>query len=334
MSFTKISVYLQTMQLLLQLKWKIFCRVTKQIPIGYTVFLLLCAAALSFVLLKIEAAVTWKSLLAAAGVHVALCSLVRYSDEKRQFLKQYKQTLFVSYVADFLLLSLPFFLINPFFGMATVATAFLYGMYRSLSLQKRKMNVVIPSPFFVKSSFLWHAKTRYLFPTVWISMLIFIIIGYVHQNPNLAFAALAVGALAILSTIFQIEKADFIQIYINEWHFMRRTLIETLCNSTLFLLPFTILLLFLFPENWLITLLVFACAVLLNINALWLKYAFYPSLLIAFIMLIMSLFFLGGLTIALYGYGVILIPIYFAFLFRFCKNNIRQILNNNERIDN
>ena len=331
---TTFASLLQKMELILRLKWTIFYRIVKQIPIGYSVFLLICAMALLFALLKIEVAVTWKSLLTVSVVHVFLCSQVRYSDEKRQFLKQYKHSLLFLYVTDFLLIAISFFLLNLFFGMATFVTAVLYGLYRSLSLQKRKISVVIPSPFFVKSSFLWHANMRYLFPPVWVGMVVFTILGYVHHNPNLAFAALVVGTLAIFSTIFQTEKVDFVQMYIDERHFMKRTFIETLCNSTLFLLPFAIAIFFLFPDNRLTTLLVFACALLVITNMLWLKYAFYPSALLAFIMLMMSLFFLGGLSIALYGYGLLFIPIYFTFLFGYCKKNIRQILNNNERIDN
>jgi hypothetical protein len=308
----------------------IFCRVIRQVPLFYSVLLLFSAIACSIVLLKIEVPVTWVSLLAVACTHIYLCSQIQYRQGKKWLLKQYTYLLFCSYAVDFLLIAIPFFLLNPFLGIGACTTGVLCAVCRSLSAPRSKTSIVIPSPFFVKSAFLWHSQMRYLFPCTWIFIAALIIIGYVNENPNLAFVAFGGGVfLACLSAIFQSEKSDFIQIYVSEQRFIKQTLIETILNSILFMLPLMIIMLFLFSEKWLITLLAGITVLLLNINMLWIKYAFYPSMQLAFVLFLTSLVLLGALASTLHG--LILVPVYYAFVFHFYKKNIRKIIANNER---
>jgi hypothetical protein len=302
-------------------------------PLPYTAFLFVLATVLSYILLKIDVPTTWKSLLTVAVAHTFLCSRVQYRSEKVWLLKQYSYLLFCSYTIDFVLITIPFFLLNPIFGITTCVTAIFYAAFCSLLLQKPKISIVVPSPFFVKSSFLWHAQMRYLIPCAWIFILIFIIIGHLNDNPNLAFVAFGGGTfLACVATIFQSEKLDFIQIYTDEKQFIKRTIIETVLNTIIFMLPLAMVMIFLFPDNRWIILLVFASVILLNINALWIKYAFFPAQSLVLVLFPVSLVFFG--TLATTIYGLVLLPIYYALLFRFYKKNIRKILMNDERIDN
>jgi hypothetical protein len=248
-------------------------------------------------------------------------------------LKQYSYLLFCSYAIDFVLIAILFFLLNPVFGIITCVTAILYAAFRSLSLQKPKISIVMPSLFFVKSSFLWHAQMRYLLPCTWIFITIFIIVGRLNDNPNLAFVAFGGGTLlACISTIFQSENLDFIQIYVNEHRFIKQTIIETVLNTIIFILPLAVVMIFLFPDNRWITSLIFVSVILLNINALWLKYAFFPAQSLVLVLFPVSLVFFGALATTIYG--LVLVPVYYALLFRFYKKNIRKILMNNERVDN
>jgi hypothetical protein len=311
--------------LILRTKATVFLRLLKQMPLIYSILLFLAGAFFSYILLKIDVPMSWKSLLPVVGAYIFLCSRVRYRNEKVWLLKQYPRLLFSSYVVDFLLISVPFFLLNPVYGIIACVVAIIYAIFRSLSLRKLKINVVIPSPFFLKSSFLWHAQMRYLFPCALIFILIFIIIGRLNENPNLAFVAFGGGAfLACLTTIFQSEKRDFIQIYINEYRFLKQTLIETVRNTIVFMLPPTMAMFFLFPDKLWVTLLIVFSVILLNINALWIKYAFYPSQILASVLFLVSLTFLGALATTIYG--LVLVPLYYIFVFQLCKKNIRQIL--------
>jgi len=310
-----------------------FFRTLKQIPLIYSTFILVLTMGLVYVLVLITIPVTLKSVLIAVFVHIFLCHSVRYRNEKVLLLKQYKNALSSAYIIDFLLIAVPFFLLNPVFGAVACVTAVLYGMFRAKSLRKPRVSLVVPSPFFVKSSYLWHAQMRYLLPFAWISIIAFIIIGRLHDNPNLAFVAFVGGTfLACFVTVFQSEKADFVQIYISEQRFLRQTLIETVFNTLIFVLPSAIAMLVLFSEKWWAVLLAIASITALNVNVLWIKYAFYPSQMLSFVLFLLSLFFLGALATTIYG--LLLVPIYYAFLFRLCKKNTRKLLMNYERADN
>ena len=328
-----LLLYRKQLLLILRLKWVIFFRLLKQIPIPYIVLLLILAVGLMSILVMIDVPTTWKNLLVVICIYAALCNQVRYQNEKLWFLKQYTFLFQATYIIDFLLITIPFFLLNPIFGIVTCVVSVLYGILRARLLRKSKIDIITPSPFFVKSSYLWHAKMRYLFPFTWIFITIFIIIGYLNENPNLSFVIFGGGIfLTCLAAIFQSEKSDFVQIYINERHFMERTIKETVINTIFFGLPPTTMMFFLFPDKWWVGLLIIVSTILMNINTLWIKYAFYPSSALASVLFIASLFFLSGLAVTIYG--LLFLPIYYAFLFQLCKKNIQKILISDERVDN
>ena len=328
-----LLLYRKQVLLILRLKWIIFLRLLKQIPIPYIVLLFILAVSLMSILLTIDVPITWKSLSAAVLIYVFLCSQTQYQSEKVWFLKQYKYMLSTSYIVDFLFLTIPFFLLNPIFGIITCVVAVFCGVFRAHLLRKPKINIIIQSPFFIKSSYLWHAQMRYLFPLTLIFIATFIIIGRLNENPNLAFVVFGGGVfLACLTTIFQMEKSDFVQMYINEWHFMKQTAKEVTFNTISFGLLPTLMMFFLFPNKWWIALLMVLSIILLNTNALWIKYAFFPSPTLALILFLVSIVFLGAIAATIYG--LLLVPVYYALLFRVCKNNIQKILAHNERIDN
>lgn len=299
----------------------------------YLIVLSIFALSVAWVLVKANIAVTWKSVAAVAIVQLFFCAQLRYRNNKKEFLRQFPRLYLSSLWIDVFLTTLPFLLIHPLFWMTAVCVALLY-MFFSIRINN-EINIKkphIPSPFFVKSAYLWHSQFRVFVPAVWLFIVVISVIARVHNNFNLAIVVFCGGAfISILTTIFQKEERDFATIYLNARHFMRRTLEETVTNTWIFTFPIAVLLLFLFPSEWKIIGLSFLCLQMLSVNLLWIKYIFYPSLLLG------GLFFFVGMVIqaacVFSIYGIALIPFYYYLLYLFCRKRAEKYFIENERTD-
>ena len=311
--------------LILKLKWIICKRFLTQVPFPYVFLLSAIAILLGYVLLKVDIPVTWQSIVGAIIIQFFFCSRIHYRMDKRLFLKQYPKLYPLSVFTDCFLLSLPFILANGYLWVTAVMVSFVYS---SLDLPARhaiKIRPVLPSPFFMKSSYLWHAQQRHLLPVIWILIVISIVMAYLHDNYNLGIVAMAGGSLiAFLATIIETEEIDFVRMYISTKHFVKRTLSETLYNTSLYLLPLVVALCVLFPAKWLVTLLFLPAILLLNVQLLWTKYAFYPSALLAGVIFFCGLMFQLALSITLYG--LVIVPVYTVVLYFIFLKNIRSII--------
>lgn len=316
---------LQQVNLLIRLRRTIFVRSLKQVPLVYKILIsLLIVGALLF-LSKVELELTWKSTVITLGIHLFLCSRIKYSREKNLYLKQYKHVLMLSYFIDFVLISISFLLINVWLGLTTIVLSLLWATYRSNPLEKSFSLPVLPSRFFMTGSFLWHAKSRYFLPASWILIIMFIITGFIHQNFNLAMVAFVGGVFfSLLITVFQMESYEFIQTYITPEHFIRQSIKETLLNSVVFMSLPAIILLLLFPQQVIVALLTFVALLLIGLNMVFVKYALYPSLPIALFLLLVSMALIAALLISIYG--AILIPLYYILIFYLYRNNVRKII--------
>lgn len=318
------------LKLLVQLKWKIFIRFIKEIPVAYLVVLVVLAATVALALTKISIAVTWKSLLTVAAVQTLLCTQVKYKHNKDEFLKQYRYMHILSLFIDTFVLSVPFLFLDIRFWMISVLITAMYLLFAGKGFSLLPQRIIIPSPFFAKSAYLWHSQYRIFVPALWLLILFVTIMAYRHQNFNLAAVALGASSfVTMLIIIFQQEEKDFVTIYLNARHFMRRTLHETLYNAFIFVFPLAVLQLILFPHQW-ITRLGFVFLILLGLNMLWIKYIFYPSSLISALFLFVGMLFQAGCALSIYGTA--LIPVYYLLLYYFCKKRVEKILTFNEGI--
>ncbi|WP_122969566.1 hypothetical protein [Proteiniphilum sp. X52] len=100
---------------------------------------------------------------------------------------------------------------------------------------------------------------------------------------------------------------------------------------TIFALPPAALMLPLFPSEWPAIALSFLSILLVSLNVLWIKYIFYPSMVLA------SLFFFVGIAVqaalAISQYGLALIPLYHLGLYHFFKRRTYHCFTENERTD-
>ncbi|WP_298647794.1 hypothetical protein [uncultured Proteiniphilum sp.] len=296
-----------------------------QVPFPYAFLLSAMALLLGYVLLKIDIPVTWQSIAGAIVIQFFLCSRINYRADKRLFLRQYRDLYPLSVFIDSFFLSLPFVLVNGYLWMTAVIVAFLYSALDLSARRSVKLRPVLPSPFFMKSSYLWHAQQRYILPVIWILIALFIVIAYIHDNYNLGIVVLGGGTfIGFLATIMETEEADFVQMYINTKHFITRTLLETLYNTALYLFPLVAALFFLFPAERMVTLLFFPAVLLINVQLLWTKYAFYPSAPLATVIFFFGLLLQGALSITLYG--IIIVPVYTVILYFLFIKNIRAII--------
>ena len=300
-------------------------RFLTQVPLPYVVLLSAIAIVLGYVLLKVDIPVTWQSIVGAIIIQFFFCSRINYTSDKRLFLKQYPKLYPLSVFMDCFLLALPFALVNGYLWVTAVMVSFAYAALDLPARHAIKIRLVLPSPFFMKSSYLWHARQRYLLPVIWVLIAISIVMAYLHDNYNLGIVAMAGGSLiGFLSTIIETEETDFVRIYISTQHFVKRTLSETLYNTSLYLLPLVVALCVLFPAKWMVTLLFLPAILLLNVQLLWTKYAFYPSALLAGVIYFCGLMFQLALSITLYG--LVIVPVYTVVLYFIFLKNIRSII--------
>lgn len=315
--------------LILKLKWIICKRFLTQVPFPYVFLLSAIAILLGYVLLKVDIPVTWQSIVGAIIIQLFFCSRIHYRMDKRLFLKQYPKLYPLSVFMDCFLLSLPFALVNGYLWVTAVMISFAYSALDLPARHAIKIRPVLPSPLFMKSSYLWHAQQRYLLPVIWVLIVISIVMAYLHDNYNLGIVILAGGSLVgFLATIMETEEIDFIRMYINTKHFTKRTLLETLYNTILYLFPLVVMLFILFPVERMVTLLFFPAILLLNVQLLWTKYAFYPSALLSGVIFFSGLLFQLVLSITLYG--LVIIPVYTVVLYFIFLKNIRSIISVDE----
>ena len=319
---------------LLQLKWTIAKRIPNDVPPIYLVSLFVFAVSAGWFLTKIPVLVNWKSICTVAIIHGFLCSQLDYANEKMFFLRQFSRYYSYSLLIDTLFVSTVYLLLHPWLWLTGVITSIVYvaaksGVRRNIFLFKFP---VISSPVFVKSAYLWHSR-RILLPFVWAFMVAMSIVGYAHHNFNLAIGVFSIGVfVSLLNVILQTEESDFVTIYLNASHFMKRTLTETLINTTLFALPIILLQLFLFPTEWKTVGLVFPTVISLSTNLLWMKYIFYPSSLMAAVFYFLGIAIQFALVTTIYG--IILLPVYYYILFAACKKRINKMLIQNEISNN
>lgn len=324
---------LQQLNITIKLRWTIFIRSLEQVPFVYKILIFLLLGGVVAFLSKVMLVLTWKSFVVALALHIFICSRIKYSDNKIYYMKQYKYLLPLSYFVDFVLVSIPFFIIDILLGLITILSSALFAMYSSMPIKNKLSIPVLPSMLFVKRSYLWHAKSRYFLPISWALTIIMSIIAFIHQNYNLALVAFAAGSFfSFFVTVFQNESDEFVQIYVSPKHFIKQTISETIINSVIFMLIPSILLLVFFPHRAGVTLLVFISLLLTTLNMLFVKYALFPSLPIALFVFVASLALIGALAISVYG--AVLIPFYYVLIFYYYRRNIRKIICNNETSSN
>lgn len=311
---------------LLALKWKIFRRSVSEIPVAYLLLLLLMILAAGYVILKIEVPVNWKSLFVVAVVQLLLCMQIPRNADRKMLLKQYpgvyKWDRFLNYFLIsglFLLLALPFWLV------ALGVSLLLMWCDELVSCKGIGSRIVLPSPFFLKSSYLWHSRLRYLLPVIWIGILTLEVIAFRVENYELAVVSTGGGSLiAFLVVVMRYEKSDFLRMYVNSSHFMKQTFQETIVNTAVFMILPVVLLLSFFPQQWHVSMLVVLLVEVFNIHLLWIKYLFYPSEALGEVMLIISMLLQWVMVVSIYG--VVLLPLYYWLLFRQCKRNIGALI--------
>jgi hypothetical protein len=170
------------------------------------------ALLLGYALLKIDIPVTWQSIVGVIIIQFFFCSRISYRLDKRLFLKQYRRMYPLSVFIDSFLLSVPFALVNGYLWITAVMVSFLYSVLDLSARGSIKIRPVLPSPFFMKSSYLWHAQQRYVLPVIWVLILLFMVISYLHDNYNLGMVVLAGGTLiGSMVTILETEEVDFLQ---------------------------------------------------------------------------------------------------------------------------
>jgi hypothetical protein len=318
---------------ILKLKWKIFKRSLREIPVVYIILLAAIIFVVTYLLLKIDVAVTYKSLSITGIIQLILCQQIRQDIDKQMLLKQYPCLFRYYQLIDYFFIACFFLFVGVAFWFVALAVSFLYTLIGGwLSGSVSKMRIVLPSPFFVKSSYLWHSRHRYLLPVMWAVIVVLVIIAYVTDNYNLGIVATGVGSfVAFLFTIMQYEKIDFLRMYDDVSRFMLQTFRETVFNTAIFILLPTLCLLCFFPEEWHITVMVVVAIFLLNIHLLWIKYLFYPSDVLGGVMFVMGIVLQWAMVVSIYG--LIALPVYYYLLYRQCKKNIHRILSNYERSD-
>ena len=321
------------LKFIILLKLTIWKRTVREISPVHLILLSIFALAAGWALLKADIPVTWRSLSVAAMLQLLVCTRLKYPDNKKELLNQYPELYPASLLTDTLLTTLPFLWVHAYFWLIAIAVAVLYVIFtvrKNEGIQVKRLT--IPSPFFPQSAYLWHSQFRVFLPALWFFIVAIAVIASVHENFNLAVVMYSGGiSVSVLAIILQKEEQDFIYIYLNSAHFRKRITQETLISATTLALPLAVLLLILFPAEWRIIALIFACILLINIHLLWIKYIFYPSELLA------ALFFFAGTavqaTLAFSYYGLAMIPFYYLGLYYFLKRKTDNYFAGNERID-
>lgn len=317
---------------IIQIKWTTFKRLTKQIPIVYLLIIVSSLLGLAYFLTRLNIEASWQTVSITSAIYIILFSRIEYKPEHRLLLKQYPNAFYTSVAIDALLISVPFYFVNIISGVTTSMLALVLSLLFVKYEGKPKINPVVPSPFFIKGSYMWHSKMRYLLPMVWLVSLLLIVIVRVHDNYNLATVILGVGVIiSFASTIMQAEDQSFVQIYLNKKHFIKTNLKETIYNSVIFILPMVAVMIILFPSKWYISLIMLVAIMVITVMLSVTKYAFYPSLTLALVIFVIGLLAVGALAVSLYG--IALIPIYFAVLYYQYSKNVSKLLNENEETE-
>ncbi len=324
---------LHQLKLIFGLKRTIWYRYIREIPVMYLILLGVFALSAGWALWLANIPITWKSLSVSVILQWFICTRLKYRNNKKELMNQYPALYPVSLLTDTLFSTLPFLLAHIYFWLIAVAVS---GLYVLLSTRVNEglqiKQLTIPSPFFSKSAFLWHSQFRVFLPAVWLFIVVIAVIAHIHNNFNLAIAIYCIGIFFSVSTIIlQKEEADFVSIYLNGAHFRKRTTSETLASTTIFALPLAFLLLLLFPAQWQIIALSLVCILLIGVNLLWIKYIFYPSMLLAALFFFVGAAIQAALTIS--SYGLALIPFYYLGFYYLFRRKTNNYFIGNERID-
>ncbi len=327
------AMIINQLKLIILLKLTTLKRSVREIPPVHLILLSIFALSTSWFLLKADIPVTGKSLSVAAMLQLLVCTRLKYPANKKELLNQYPKLYPASLLTDTLLTTLPFLFAHILFWFVAIAVALPYTL---LSVQKERKTAIklpaLPSPFFPKSAYLWHSQFRVFLPAVWLFIAAISVIARIHENFNLAIVVYNGGVfVSVITVMLQKEGSDFIGIYLNGSRFRKRTTEETLVSATIFALPPAVLLLLLFPLEWTAITLSFLCILLISLNLLWIKYIFYPSMILA------SLFFFVGIAVqaalTISQYGLALIPFYHLGLYHFFKKRTHLYFTENERTD-
>ncbi len=324
------------LKLLFRLKLTIWQRTIWQIPIVYLALLLVFALFIGWALIKADIAVTWKSIAVVAALQFLVCKQLKYPNNKKELLNQYKALFTISFLIDSLITTFPYLFLHFYFWLVALGIVIIYTLYISFSDKSDNeleiKQLVIPSPFFPKSAYLWHSQYRVFLPAVWLFIATITVIAHIHENFNLAIVTYGIGIFtSLITTILQKEKSDFISIYLNNKHFRKQTIKETLASVTVLSLPLSVLLLSLFPSEWLIISISFLCVLLVSMNLLWIKYIFYPSIMPASLFLFIGIFIQAVFTLSLYSTPLILT--YYIALYSIFKKRTDKYFTGNERVD-
>lgn len=239
------------LKLLIRLKLTIWQRTIRQIPVVYLALLLAFAMFIGWALIKADIAVTWKLTVVVAALQFLVCKQLKYPDNKKELLNQYKALFTISFLIDSLITTFPYLFLHFYFWLVAMEIVIIYTLYVSFSDKADNeieiKQLVMPSPFFPKSAYLWHSQFRVLLPVIWLFIAIITIIAHIHENFNLAIVTYGIAVfISLASTILQKEEPDFISIYLNSKHFRKQTIKETFTSVTVLSLPLSVLQLSLF----------------------------------------------------------------------------------------
>jgi len=323
--------------LLFRLRSLILWRLFRDIPLLYQVVLILFAGftTVGIVLLFAQVSIRADYLFYAGAIHFVLCSLTDINRRKALLLSQLPPLLTANRAINALLYALPFLLVGVPFFLATLVSTGVYLQVNFSTKRTKWMPVIrpLPSPF-VGSSYIWHAQFRTLQCLVWPFGVFFIVMAIIHENFNLAIAAVSIISIVfLLSLLTQYEDRSFVTVYRSVGLFSKRLLQETVGNLNRILFLPAVLVFIFFPKEWNIILLTVVVVYLLGITLVWTKYMFFQSQLFALLFFFLFAMTQAGLLVTLYGIPLMILLqgwLYYKFMNKIKKRLFYEGIDNKE----
>ncbi len=300
-----------------RIQWLGIKRLWLSFPLLFKIGFLLFIPILLFGLYKINISdENWKSIVIISGIYLTIYNSLNPTKPERILIHNYKVPFRLISCLKATILTLPFFLIHWKTGCLCLFAGCILAISKpeKISAQKHlsKLKPVYP---FKKSSFQWFSFYRQSgFYAHCISVL-GIIMGIVHENPNLCLISLSLtGIIPGIFSQIQMEPLFFLKSYLNPNELVRQKTLETIYNISILQLPVCPFLL-LSGINFKHIIQIFVYTIILSWINMALKYTHYPNslahLIISLITLAITiLFMVAGSWLLLAIVGVILISAY------------------------
>lgn len=264
------------------------------------------------------------TLVMAAYIIISLSLSIKKTE--KTLLNNYKVPIRYILLIQYILLSIPFFIINWKIGCFCLLSGILIALLKPVKVDvKSQLLSFKPTYFFKKESYQWYSFYRLVGFYIHCAGIFLIINGLIYDNSTLSlFALIFIGVAMGIGSLLSVEPSYYVRIYNSPKQLIQKKSIEIVYNVLMIQLPLALVLLFFHVKLWFVSYSVFSTLVLCWITFA-VKYSRYPDavttqLLLFLVILPLTIFCLVSTPWMLFGVLLIALVLYY-----FLWTNLQQV---------